>query len=76
MKLRYEIKPPELRALRAQDGGEVLFAVPYDIEDGRTIDGILAVTETGLYCLADGAVRAAVPPILRLCRRSVPQKRV
>ena len=60
MKLRYEIKPPELRALRAQDGGEVLFAVPYDIEDGRTIDGILAVTETGLYCLADGAVRAAV----------------
>lgn len=61
MKLLYPIAPQLLAALQARDGGEVLYAVPYDIEDGRITDGILAVTERGLYRLAGDGIRASFP---------------
>ena len=34
MKLNYDIGAEELRALRERDGGEILYAIPYDISDG------------------------------------------
>ena len=59
MKLLYPIAPPLLAALREQDDSEILYAVPYDLEGGRGTEGILAVTEQGLYRLAEGGVRAS-----------------
>ncbi|MBO7292457.1 MAG: ABC transporter ATP-binding protein, partial [Clostridia bacterium] len=61
MKLLYEIGHADLTALRERDGGDLLYSIPYDILNGRTVDGILAVTATGLYCLAEGRVVTAIP---------------
>ena len=61
MKLNYDIGAEELRALRERDGGEILYAIPYDISDGAYVDGILAVTPSALYCLGEGRVRNEVP---------------
>lgn len=61
MKLNYDIGAEELRALRERDGGEILYAIPYDITDGAYVDGILAVTPSALYCLGKGRVQNEVP---------------
>ncbi len=59
MKLLYTLPDSLETALRERDSGELLLAVPYDIEGGRGTEGFFAVTREGLYRLSDGAVAAS-----------------
>lgn len=47
-----------MACLREADDGRLLFSVPYDLEDGRRVDGFFAVTERAAYRLADGRIVA------------------
>lgn len=59
MKLNYSLASEELAALRRLDPeGEILFAVPYNVEDGHYVKGMFAVTPSLLVRLLGGEVKA------------------
>ncbi len=60
MKLSYPLAPEEQAALdRLDPAGTVLYAVPYDIEDGRIVSGMFVITERVFARLLDGEAVAS-----------------
>ena len=62
MKLSYPLDPKDLEALRRlEPEGEILYSIPYNIEDGRYVKGMLVITHHHLVRLLGGEVKAAFP---------------